>query len=294
MRSNSEVSPDSANPRAGLAAAARKIKNNTRIPKETGYSQEGPSMDVSPDPPRHRGPLTLAIDVGGTRLKAGLLDQDGTMVAGPNRINTPLHPAPQAVVDALVGLATPLGEFDRISVGFPGVVRLGQVLTAPNLGTPEWHHFPLAASLTDKLGKPVRMLNDAEVQGLGVVAGKGLECVITLGTGMGFSLFQNGRPAPHLELSQHPIHKGKTYDQFIGVAAFKEVGRARWNRRLRRVLACINTLVGFDTLYIGGGNAKQVDIELAANIQIVSNQAGITGGVRLWDKALDSVFAAGA
>jgi polyphosphate glucokinase len=250
-------------------------------------------MDINPDPKGKRGTLTLAIDVGGTRLKAGLLDQDGEMVAGPNRVDTPPHPVPQVVVDALVGLASPLGDFDRISVGFPGVVRHGQVLTAPNLGTPEWRHFPLAASLTDKLGKPARMLNDAEVQGLGVITGKGLECVITLGTGMGFALFQDGRPAPHLELAQHPIHKGKTYDEFIGVVAFKDVGRKRWNRRLRRVLACITTLVGFDTLYIGGGNAKQVELELPPNVHLVANTAGITGGVRLWDKKLDSVFAAG-
>jgi polyphosphate glucokinase len=248
-------------------------------------------MDISPDPARKRGKLTLAIDVGGTRLKVGLLDQNGDMVAGPNRVNTPQHPNPQAVVDALVGLAAPLGDFDRISVGFPGVVRHGQVLTAPNLGTPEWQRFPLAASLTDKLGKPARMLNDAEVQGLGVISGKGLECVITLGTGMGFALFQDGLPVPHLELSQHPIHKGKTYDQFIGVVAFREVGRKRWNRRLRRVLACITTLVGFDTLYIGGGNAKQMDLELAPNIRPVSNEAGITGGVKLWDTTLDPMFA---
>ena len=250
-------------------------------------------MDINPDPPRKRGKLTLAIDIGGTRLKAGLLDQNGEMMAGPNRVDTPPHPTPQVVLDALVGLATPLGEFDRISVGFPGVVRNGHVLTAPNLGTEEWRNFPLATSLTDKLGKPVRLLNDAEVQGLGVISGKGLECVITLGTGMGFALFQDGRPAPHLELSQHPIHKGKTYDQFIGVAAFRAVGRARWNRRLRRVLSCITTLVGFDTLYIGGGDAKQVDLALAPNIHLVSNEAGITGGVKLWGRALDPLFAAG-
>jgi polyphosphate glucokinase len=249
-------------------------------------------MDINPDPPRKRGALTLAIDIGGTRLKAGLLDVKGALVGGPNRVNTPPHPTPLVVVEALVGLASPLGDFDRISVGFPGVVRQGQVLTAPNLGTQDWHNFPLAASLNEKLGKPVRMLNDAEVQGLGVISGKGLECVITLGTGMGFALFENGRPAPHLELSQHPIHKGKTYDQFIGVVAYREVGKARWNRRLRRVLAAITTLVGFDTLYIGGGNAKQIDIPLAANMQIVGNEAGITGGVKLWDKSLDAVFAA--
>jgi polyphosphate glucokinase len=250
-------------------------------------------MDINSDPSPVRGPVTLAIDIGGSHLKAGLLDQAGTMVAGPNRVNTPPTPAPQVVVDTLVGLATPLGHFDRISIGFPGVVRQGQVLTAPNLGTQAWHHFPLAASLTDKLGKPARMMNDAEVQGLGVIAFKGLECVITLGTGMGFALFQDGRPAPHLELSHHPIHKGKTYDQFIGAAALKEVGRTQWNRRLRRVLAAITTLVGFDTLLIGGGNAKHVQVELASNMRIVDNEAGITGGVRLWDKTLDAVFMAG-
>jgi polyphosphate glucokinase len=252
---------------------------------------EGRPMVINPDPPGKKGKVTLAIDVGGTRLKAGLLDQNGDMVAGPNRISTPPHPTPQLVLEALVGLAHPLGDFDRISVGFPGVVRQGQVLTAPNLGTPEWRNFPLAASLTDKLGKPARMLNDAEVQGLGVISGKGLECVVTLGTGMGFSLFQDGHPSPHLELSQHPIHKGKTYDEFIGAVAFKAVGRKRWNRRLRRVLACITTLVDFDTLYIGGGNAKQVELDLPSNVRLVSNEAGITGGVRLWDRALDSMFA---
>jgi polyphosphate glucokinase len=251
-------------------------------------------MDIDHDPSRRPGPLTLAIDIGGTRLKTGLLGWDGTMVAGPNRVDTPRHPVPASVVDALVDLAVPLGHFDRISVGFPGVVRHGKVRTAPNLGTPEWHDFPLVAVLTEKLGKPARMLNDAEVQGLGVISRKDLECVITLGTGMGFSLFQDGHPAPHLELSQHPIHKRKTYDQFIGVAALREIGGPRWNRRLRRVLAAITTLVGFDALYIGGGNAKHVKVELAPNMRIVSNEAGITGGVRLWDEALDPVFAATA
>ena len=247
-------------------------------------------MDINAEPRNEGDSLTLAIDIGGSKLKAGLLDQAGKLVAGPNRVETPPNPLPQLVVDMLVKLATPLGRFDRISVGFPGVVRRGLVLTAPNLGTPEWRHFPLAASLTEKLGKPTRMLNDAEVQGLGVITGNGLECVITLGTGMGFALFLDGRPAPHLELSQHPAHKGKTYDQFIGAVALREVGRPRWNRRLRRVLANITTLVGFDTLHIGGGNAKQVDVQLAPNMRLVGNEAGITGGVRLWDRTLDQVF----
>jgi polyphosphate glucokinase len=248
-------------------------------------------MDIEPDRFRSNGPLTLAIDIGGTRLKAGLLDPSGQLARGPNRTDTPVHATPEAVVDALLDLATPLGAFDRISVGFPGVVRDGHVLTAPNLGTASWRHFPLAETLADHLGKPVRMLNDAEVQGLGVIQGKGIECVITLGTGMGFAVFQDGRPSAHLELSHHPIHKGKTYDEFIGVAALRAVGKKRWNKRVGRALNAITTLVGYDTLYIGGGNAKHLTLDLADHVQIVSNEAGITGGVRLWDSRLDILFA---
>lgn len=247
-------------------------------------------MDTEHRSAKPLSPLTLAIDIGGTRLKAGLLDPAGQMVAGPTRTDTPPQPEPKLIVDTLVDLVRPLGRFDRVSVGFPGVVRRGYVLTAPNLGTKAWRNFPLASALMERLDKPVRMLNDAEVQGLGVISGKGLECVITLGTGMGFALFEDGRPAPHLELSQHPITKSKTYDQYLGVAAFRKVGRKRWNKRLKYALECINTLVGYDTLYIGGGDAKQVDLALPQNVRLVSNDAGITGGVRLWGKALDVAF----
>lgn len=250
----------------------------------------GLDMDDEQNPHLNASPLTLAIDIGGTRLKAGVLDISGKFSAGPVRMNTPAQPTPKAVVDALVELVKPLGSFDRISVGFPGVVRRGYVLTAPNLGTKAWRNFPLASALMEKLDKPVRMLNDAEVQGLGVISGKGVECVITLGTGMGFALFEDGRPAPHLELSQHPISKGKTYDQYLGVAAFKSAGKKRWNKRLKKALDCITTLVGFDMLYIGGGDSKQVTLELPDNVKLTSNDAGITGGVRLWDAALDRAF----
>jgi len=233
---------------------------------------------------------TLAIDVGGTRLKAAVLDARGAPVAGPVRTDTP-HPAPPAVVvDALVGLAGQLGPFDRISIGFPGVVRQGVVHTAPNLGTAEWQDVPLAATLSSRLGRPARLLNDATVQGLGVIAGRGVECVITLGTGFGFALFENGRPAPQLEMSQHPIRTDKTYDQYLGTAALRDVGKDRWNKRVGRALGYLTALVGFDTLYVGGGNAKHIAFALPSDVKIVGNEAGITGGVRLWDKLLDPAF----
>ena len=160
-----------------------------------------------------------------------------------------------------------------------------------NSGTEAWAGFDLAGALRERLGKPVRLLNDATVQGLGVIAGHGLECVITLGTGFGFALYQDGRLAPHLELSQHIIRGKKTYDEYLGVAAAKRVGRKRWLRRVHRMLQQLRALVNFDTLYIGGGDARLIDFKLPANVKVVSNDAGITGGVRLWDKQLDESFA---
>jgi polyphosphate glucokinase len=243
--------------------------------------------DTPPRPP----PKTLAIDIGGTRLKAGILDEFGTMVAGPNRVDTPHPGGPAEILAALTELVRPLGSYDRISVGFPGVVRSGRILTAPNLGTAAWHAYPLATDLEQRFGKPTRVLNDASVQGLGEITGVGLECVITLGTGFGFALFQDGLLAPHLELGQHPCAKDKTYDLYLGNAAFHKVGRKKWNKRLEKALGFIDTLVTYDTLLIGGGNAQVIDFDLPPNVRIVPNAAGITGGVKLWGGKMDAAFA---
>ncbi len=248
------------------------------------------SVNRVPAPDRP-APRTLAIDIGGTRLKAGVLDLNGTMVGGPDRIDTPKPSSPDIVVATLVELVRPLGAFDRISVGFPGVVRGGRTLTAPNLGTEVWHDFPLATELGQRLGKPARVLNDASVQGLGVIASEGLECVITLGTGFGFALFDGGLLAPHMEVGQHPVVKDKTYDLYLGNAALHKVGRKKWNKRLRKAIGFLDTLVTYDTLLIGGGNAQVIDFDLPANVRIVPNAAGITGGVKLWSPRMDAAFA---
>jgi polyphosphate glucokinase len=236
------------------------------------------------------GPLTLAIDIGGSHLKAGVLTAAGEMSTDRARVETPKPAKPEAVVEALVGLVAQLGKFDRISIGFPGVVRGDRVLTAPNLGTKDWADFPLASTLAKKLGKPARMLNDATIQGLGVISGRGLECVLTMGTGMGFALFDDGRLAPHLEMSQQPIKTDKTYDEYLGEKAVEAVGQKHWNKRVSKVIAIFETVINYDMLYIGGGNAKLIEKPLPPKVKIVSNDAGVTGGVRLWDKRLDHAF----
>lgn len=171
------------------------------------------------------GLRTLAIDIGGSHLKASILDEAGGMIADKVLVATPVPCPPEVMVPTLAKLVNQLPPFDRVSVGFPGLVVQGTVITAPNLGSHLWRNFALAKELCDKLGKPVRLLNDAEVQGFGVVMGRGLELVLTLGTGAGTALFRHGELMPHLELAQHPIHGKKTYDEYVGNAALKRSAR---------------------------------------------------------------------
>jgi len=235
-------------------------------------------------------PFTLGVDIGGTNIKASVLDAAGVLAAEQIRSPTPKPAMPQAVLETVAKLAAQLPPFQRISVGFPGVVKGGQVVTAPNLGTSYWVGFRLIEALADRFGTPVRLLNDAAVQGLGVVEGHGLECVLTLGTGVGCALFRNRRLLLHIELGQYHARRRKTYDQYIGQAALLRKGPARWNRRVRKVIETVTDLTCCDVLYIGGGNARKLAIDMPAHVRIVSNTAGITGGIRLWEPELDELF----
>lgn len=269
------------------------VNSKTSLAEQPAGKRTDPGANVTKSAPL-KDPRTLAIDIGGSNLKAGVLDSSGTVVAGPVRVPTPRPSPPVQVVAILTGMAKKLGAFERVSVGFPGVVRHGHILTAPNLGTDQWREFNLASALRVATGKEVRILNDATVQGLGVISGKGIECVITLGTGFGFSLFNDGRIGPHLEMGQHPVRKGWSYDQYVGQAALAEIGERHWNRRVRRVIGFIDTLVNFDALLVGGGNSKHVQGQLPPHVRLTSNAAGITGGLRLWDAQHDDIFAISA
>jgi polyphosphate glucokinase len=240
------------------------------------------SVSIRPRRTRRADPHTLAIDVGGSGVKAAVLDGQGRIVGERVRVKTPARCPPAVLVRAVADLIAPLAAYDRVAVGFPGVVRDGVVRTAPNFGSAKWRGFDLASALTPALKRPVRVINDAEVQGLGVVTRKGIELVITLGTGVGSALFRDGELMPHLELSQHPVHGGKTYDKYLGERARKRVGTRRWNRRVRRVLGILERVVNYDRLHVGGGNAARIDFPLGRRARIVNNKAGLLGGIALW------------
>ena len=243
----------------------------TRAPKNVETSPGVRSTDT-----------TLSIDIGGTGLKCAVLDPKGKMLHDKVWRPTPTEASPDELVKDLADMTEGLPAFDRVSAGFPGAVRDGRIITAPHFPHGEWAGFDLAGALAAALGKPSRVLNDAEVQGFGVISGKGLEMVLTLGTGAGTALFQDGRLAPHLEFAHHPVRGKKTYNQYVGRDALKKVGEKRWNKRVRRIIGILEALVHYDKLYIGGGNSKRIDEPLAEHVKIVSNDAGITGGIALW------------
>ena len=120
------------------------------------------------------------------------------------------------------------------------------------------------------------------MQGLGVVAGKGLEMVITLGTGFGTALLMDGHLLPHFELAHLPIKEGITYDNYIGERALEKEGKEKWNKRMKKVFKILKTVFNYDTLYIGGGNSDELTFKLDKNMKIVTNADGIKGGARLW------------
>jgi polyphosphate glucokinase len=248
------------------------------------------ASEHAPAAPPASAPFTLAVDIGGSSIKAAVLDRAGHLVAAQLRTPTPTEATPQAVLETIAGLAVQLPSIHRISVGFPGVVKGGKVLTAPNLGTAHWVGFELTGALAQRFGVPARVLNDAAVQGLGVVEGHGLECVLTLGTGVGCALFRNRRLLLHLELGQHRARGGKTYDRYIGQAALAKKGTQRWNKRVRRAIDTVTDLTNCDVLYIGGGNARKIAFEVPSHVRIVSNMAGLTGGLRLWEADLGELF----
>ncbi len=224
---------------------------------------------------------TLSIDIGGSGCKAFILDRKGNPVTERVRIKTPDKPTPPLVLDVLKELAEQSGEIDRISCGFPGVVVDGEIRTAVNLH-PDWIGVNLANELEELTGKPARVANDADIQGLAVIEGRGLEMVLTLGTGMGSALFINGHLVPNLELGHHPFKDGKTYEQILGEANMNEIGKKEWRKELLEAGDLLNRIFNYRMLYLGGGNSKKIKVDLPDNVRVVPNLAGLLGGIALW------------
>lgn len=243
--------------------------------------------------------LTLSVDCGGLGIKASVLDSAGTMRAQAIRISTPYPLSPTRLIETIVDLSKSLPAADRVSVGMPGMMRHGVVVSTPhyiNTAGPRtrmdpelkaaWDGFDMREGLTRALGKPTLVLNDAEVHGAGVVAGSGFEVVLTLGTGLGCAVFDGGKLAPHIELSHATIRRNETFDSWIGEHQRRLLGDSFWSRRIRAMVDELRPVFHWDRLYLGGGNSRRIKDsvihKLGDDVVIVPNEAGIIGGVRAW------------
>lgn len=227
----------------------------------------------------------LCFDIGGTAVKAKLFDFSGRPVTERLRSLTPKPCTPKTLLALLERLVRKFekngAKFDCIGAGFPGVVKEGVTLTAPNLGV-GWNDFSLQKAMEGRLGGAVRIANDADLQGMGVSSGEGVELVITLGTGVGSALLHDGVLVPNLELGHHPFRQGETYEEQLSKKTLHKIGPARWNRRVGKMITNLQIAFNYDVLYIGGGNAKHVTRRLPSGAHLIGNDYGLFGCVRLW------------
>lgn len=239
---------------------------------------------------------TLAVDVGGSGIKASVLDAAGVLLVDRVRMDTPYPCPPELLVTSIVELIAPLPPAHRASVGFPGLVRDGRVIEVPSLSratyggdtdpvlADQWHGFDLGHEMAHVLDIPTLVVNDADMQACAVVEGSGMEFVLTLGTGVGTALFHDGQLLPHLELSHGPFAEGQSFDIALGNVERKRIGKKQWIARVRQAIQDFDDMIIFDRIYVGGGNAKHLEpSDVGPKGRIVPNSAGVVGGVRLWD-----------
>jgi predicted NBD/HSP70 family sugar kinase len=215
----------------------------------------------------------LVIDIGGSNIKLLATGQ-------PERIKIPsgTNFRPEELVP-LVKEATKDWTYEAISIGFPGVVKHGQVEADPvNMGT-GWKGFDFAHAF----GCPVKIINDAVMQALGSYAG-GKLLFMGFGTGLGTALIFDELLLP-LEGGHLPFKLG-TFETHVGNAALKKLGKTKWKELVYQTIEHFRHCFQPDEIVLGGGNSKLLD-ELPANCRLGSNKNAFTGGFRLWERSFD-------
>jgi polyphosphate glucokinase len=213
----------------------------------------------------------LVIDVGGTHVKVRATShrQAIEIPSGPK-----MTPAKMA---AAVRAATKGWKYDAVSIGYPGPVTHGRPISEPyHLGS-GWVGFDFKKAF----GKPVRIVNDAAMQALGSYKG-GRMLFLGLGTGLGSALIVDNVLEP-MELAHLPYRKGRNYEDYVGLAGLKRLGKKKWRHHVNQVVQQLKRAVQAEYVVLGGGNARLLK-KLPPGTLLGDNANAFKGGARLWQK----------
>jgi polyphosphate glucokinase len=223
-----------------------------------------------PPPGTRLDGLALGIDVGGTGVKAALVDLATAELASPRiREKTPQPSDPQSVVrvirsvvdQVLEGREVP--EFLPVGCGLPGVVKNGCLTTAANID-PGWVGWPAQQKIGEAIGRPAMIINDADAAGLAEMAygaGEGVPgtvLLLTIGTGIGSAIFIDGALVPNTELG-HVEFRGKDAEARLSGAARerRHVGWKEWAREFDYYMSRLELYLAPDLFILGGGVSKE-------------------------------------
>jgi polyphosphate glucokinase len=214
----------------------------------------------------------LVIDVGGTHVKVRVTGQKNRLEI-PSGLTMTANKMVVAVRKIIAGW-----KYDVITIGYPGLVLHGRIVSEPhNLGH-GWVKFDFKKAF----GRPVKIINDAAMQALGSYEGRRM-LFLGLGTGLGSAMIVDGVLEP-MELAHLPYKKGRTYEDYVGLAGLKRLGKKKWRRHVRDVVGQLKSALEADYVILGGGNAKLLK-KLPPDSELGDNANAFRGGLRLWSKS---------
>ncbi|HEX3397541.1 MAG TPA: ROK family protein [Steroidobacteraceae bacterium] len=226
--------------------------------------------------PKNPQRRVLAIDVGGTHVK--------TKVSGRREIRE-FESGPSLTPRQMVARVRQLTEdwrYDAVSIGYPGVVVHGKIVTEPyNLGR-GWVGF----NFRKAFGRPTMLMNDAAMQAIGSYEG-GRMLFLGLGTGLGSALIVDGTVAP-MELAHLPYKRGRSYEDYLGDRGRHRLGAKKWRRTVAVVVEQLSRALEADYVVIGGGNARKLK-KLPKGARLGNNEFAFLGGFRVWRKSAPRV-----
>jgi polyphosphate glucokinase len=219
--------------------------------------------------PRKSQRRVLVVDVGGSHVKTRVSGHRETreFESGPTL-------TPRQMVARVLRLNSDL-KYDAVSIGYPGVVVHGRIVTEPfNLG-----HGWVGFDFRKVFGRPIQLMNDAAMQAIGSYEG-GRMLFLGLGTGLGSALIVDGMVAP-MELAHMPYKRGRSYEDYLGDRGRRRLGAKKWRRAVADVVALLSKALEADYVVIGGGNARKLK-KLPQNARLGSNDFAFLGGFRVW------------